>query len=176
MSVPQSYPHLHLYRAFSHGVCGANWQCEDTGLPSTTNIRSSGCGVVSDHSWKCKWFHSFIPHICTSTFSTLYVNSANQLVWLFWQDPQESGETILHTEYTKHDNPNTIVNTFGLSFKTQNGRTYYLVPYHGQKRMGVSSSAQYPFFVRETGAGGVHPWIWWLELQTNIAESLRDKD
>ena len=60
-------------------------------------------------------------------------------------------ESILHTEFTRHDNPDVTSSTFGLSFTTQTSITWYLVPLQRfrTKRIGLSTTVQYPFMMLE---------------------------
>lgn len=53
----------------------------------------------------------------------------------------------LHTEFTRHDNPQADTNTFGLSFKNKFDEAYYLVPNQRKKRIGLSNTRQYPFLM-----------------------------
>ena len=87
---------------------------------------------------------------------------------MFYTEIAEQGETVLHKEFTWHNDPNPVQHQalhFGLSFTTQNSptpTTWYLAPDSSKHRIKISRQLTYPFTQQEPRTVG------WTMLQAAI--------
>ena len=68
---------------------------------------------------------------------------------LYSEQTEQTGQTILHNEFTWHNDPDPQhAPHFGLSFTTQNSptpKTWYLAPDSSKHRIKISTEPTYPF-------------------------------